>query len=220
MGKHVSESTFDPRSLKDPNQKIAVFIIYTLDKMETYAASIAMTLTYLFDTLAADERLGQVTAVIDECGALNMPKLADSLNFYRKAGLRCLMIWQDLAGQTEKTYGKATMKQIMAGSKLKIGMGLQEPETLEMFSKLCGTQTATGMTLNDRSVASDALPTLNDGLNHHSVPLMRPEQIRTMSSDEILIVAGNLPAMKLQKVRYWQRPGWLKIAGPSPFHRE
>ena len=99
-----------------------------------------MTLTHLFDMVAADPQLGQCTAIIDECGALNMPKLADSLNFYRKAGLRCVMIWQDLAGQAEKNYGKAVVRQIMGASQIKVAMGLQEPETLELFSKLCGTQ--------------------------------------------------------------------------------
>ena len=218
MGKHVSSSTFDPKSLRDPKQKIAVFVIYTLDMMKAYSTAISMTLTYLFDTLAQDERKGAVTALIDECGALTMP-LADSLNFYRKVGLRCIMVWQDLAGQAEKNYGRATLKQIMSASKLKIGMGLQEQETLEMFSKLCGTRRASSVSLNDRSALDDALPDLSTTMSVHSIPLMRPEQIRMMGSDKMLVVGGNIPPIVLDKVRYWERRRWRKLAGPSPFYR-
>lgn len=218
MSGHTSGSEFDPRTLKDPNKKIAVFVIYTLDMMKTYAQAISMTMTYLFDTIASDNQSGSVTAVIDECGALQMP-LADSLNFYRKAGLRCVMIWQDMAGQAEKNYGKATLKQFLAASKLKIGIGLQEPETLEMFSKLCGTRKASSLSLNDRSTIDDALPDLAANVGVHSIPLLRPEDVRMMDRNTMLIVGGNIQPIKLQKVCYWERRRWRKIAGPSPYYR-
>ena len=219
VGRHTSGSSFDPCVLKDPNQKTALFLISTLEMMETMAPTTAMTLTYLFDTIAADSQTGRCTAIIDECGGLTMPRLASSLLFYRRANLRCLMIWQDLAGQAEKTYGKAALRQIMSASKLKIAMGLQEPETLEMFSKLCGTQAVADMSLTDRSAATDLLPELSHSLNHRSLPLMRPEDIRMMDSDKMLVIGGNLPPIELDKLPYWKRPCWKKLAGRSPYYQ-
>ncbi|NOY42786.1 MAG: type IV secretory system conjugative DNA transfer family protein [Planctomycetes bacterium] len=219
MGQHTSRPGIDPGCLKDPNQKIACFVSYPLQYLDSHAVQLAMTLTHLFDMVAADPQLGQCTAIIDECGALNMPKLADSLNFYRKAGLRCVMIWQDLAGQAEKNYGKAVVRQIMGASQIKVVMGLQEPETLELFSKLCGTQAIDDMSLNDRANMADAMPDLAPGLNHRDVPLIRPEDIRTMSHDQMLVIAENAPPLILTKVPYWTRKAWLKIAGRSPYYR-
>jgi len=219
MGQHTARPGLDPRCLKDPNQKIACFVSYPLQYLDSHAVQLSMTLTHLFDMVAADPQLGQCTAIIDECGALNMPKLADALNFYRKVGLRCVMIWQDLAGQAEKNYGKAVVRQIMSASQIKVVMGLQEPETLELFSKLCGTQSIEDMSLNDRSQMADSMPDLAPGLNHRDVPLMRPEDIRTMSHDQMLVIAENVPPLILTKVPYWTRKSWLKVAGRSPYYR-
>ncbi len=219
LGRHTTGNGFDPSLLKHPTKRTAVFLISTLEMMETVSATTAMTLTYLFDSIAADTQSGSCTAIIDECGSLVMPKLASSLEFYRKANLRTFLIFQDLAGQIEKNFGKAAVKQILAACRYKIGLGLQEPETLEMFSKLCGTQSVQDMSLNDRAGLGDPMPDVTDGQSHKSVPLFRAEEIRTMRSDQLLVIGGNVRPIILNKVAYWQRSKWLKKAGPSPYYR-
>lgn len=216
LGKHTLQSTLDPLTLKS-DRKQAVFLIHTLEKMEANADLIAMSLTYLFDTLTKSNGSRRVTAIIDEAGSLSMPTLASSLNFYRKALLRCLLIYQDIQGQTEKTLGKANTSQIMAACKLKVGMGLQEPETLEMFSKLCGTQSIATVSMNNRPQQGKAAAEVHNTYGHQGVPLLRPEDIRTMK--EILVVGGSIPPLLLNKVPYWQRKAWAKITEPSPFYK-
>ena len=217
MGRHTSGSDFDPRVLKDPNKKTALFLISTLDQMETIAPTTAMSLTYLLDTLAADNQAGACTAILDECGILRMP-LASKLNYYRKANLRCLMIWQDQA-QAEQQHGRSGMKQIFGASQIKIAMGISEASMLDTFSKLCGTTPVSNTSLNDRAGMMDAMPDMSQSMNHSSVPLMRSDAIRTMPSSDMLVVGGNLFPMILKKVPYWTRPDWLNVAGPSPYHR-
>lgn len=217
MGLHTEGSQWDPRTLKDPNKKVAVFVIYPLDMLEAYASALAMTMSYLFDTVAADAQRGRVTAILDEAALLRMP-LADKLDFYRRMGLRVAMIWQDLA-QAEFNHGKTGLRRITGASRLKIGMGLQEPETLEMFSKLCGTKAITKLQLSDRAQASSPMPDLSPSLNHEGVPLLRPEEVRLLPADELLVVGDRLHPLRLKKVPYWTRTQWLKIAGPSPYHR-
>lgn len=216
LGKHTMKSGLDPRSLKS-DRKQAVFLIHTLEKMETNAEVIAMTLTYLFDTLTKQSGPGKVTAMIDEAGSLNMPSLASSLNFYRKASLRCLLVFQDIAGQTEKTYGKATAKQILAACRLKIGMGLQEIETLRMFSDLCGTQAVATMSMNHPTERKKGSTERSESYSYQSVPLLRPEEIRTMK--EILVIGGSLHPLMLTKVPYWTRKEWFRRAGRSPYYQ-
>lgn len=217
IGLHATGSDWNPRTLKDPAKRVAVFVVYTLEMMETYASALAMTLSYLFDTVAADSQTGRVTAILDEAASVRMP-LADKLDFYRKTGLRILMCWHDMA-QAEFNHGKTGMRRIMGASKLKIGMGLQSPEMLEMFSKLCGTKSITRLQLNDRAMLTSAMPDLSPSLNHESVPLMRPEEVRLMSGDEMLVVGDRLHPLRLLKVPYWTREEWRAIAGPSPYYR-
>lgn len=219
LGRHTQGGGFNPAALKHPTKKTALFLVSTLDMMQAMSGTTAMTLTYLFDSIAADKQEGACTAIIDECGGLVMPRLPEALEFYRKVNLRCVLIWQDLAGQAEKNYGRAGVQQIMAASQLKIGMGLQEPQTLEMFSKLCGTRAVESMTLNDQSGFHEASPNMSHGQRHQNVPLLRTDDIRRMPDDRLLVVGGNLHPLVLRKLPYWQRPAWRKVANPSPYYQ-
>jgi type IV secretory pathway TraG/TraD family ATPase VirD4 len=219
LGRHTSGATHDPRDLKDPNQKIAYFVIYPPARMETFAPQLATTLTYLFDTVASVNGKGTVTAIIDEAGAICMPKLAKSMNLYRKMRLRVVLIWQDLAGQAEKAYGRATVRELMAASFMKVFIGVQEPQTLAMASKLCGTREVADVSLNDRDGVAGSTPGLSQQISHRSVPLLRDEDVRMLGSDELLVIVGNVPPLRLEKVPYWENPEWIRRAGPSPYYQ-
>lgn len=220
LGVFTSSGGIDPGSLTNPDEKVAGFVVFPPETLEVFAPTQSMILTYLLDSIAANNKGGNLTAIFDECGALQMPKLATSLEFYRKTcNLRMALLWQDLTGQALKNYGKAALHQIMSASQVKIGMGLQEPETLEMFSKLCGTQGITNPSLNDRARAGAGFPDMGQNLSHGSVPLLRPEEIRQLPSHQMLVVGGNTPPLILEKVPYWTRPSWKAIAGPSPYFR-
>jgi type IV secretory pathway TraG/TraD family ATPase VirD4 len=219
LGRHTAGDGLDPMVLTDPDQKAAVFVMYGLEMMETYSASMAMTLMYLLDSVATGNRGGKCTALIDEAGSMKLP-IASMLEFYRKCRLRAVLCWQDLKGQAERNYGTADVHRIMAASQIKVGMNLQELETLEMFSKLCGTKGIDTSTLNDRGGIDEAFPDLSENRSHSSVPLLRVEDIRQMPDDQMLVVGGNVPPFFLNKVPYWQRRSWRKMAGRSPYYRE
>lgn len=220
LGRHTSRSEWDPSELGDPNQQIALFLIGTLEMMEAYAGPTAMTLMYLFDTIASQNRGGRVTALLDECGSLSLTSLPSSLLFYRKTGLRCVMIWQDLEGQAQQKMGRHGVKQILSGSRyLMISGGSTEWETLERFSKLCGTRTIRDASLNRQTAYGDVMNGMSDGAGYRDLPVMRPEEIQLMGRDKWLLVGGDTPPMILNKVCYWERPEWRAIAGPSPYYR-
>lgn len=220
LGQHTSGAGIDPRVLKDPEQKTAVFLISGLENIEIMTPTTALTLNYLFDSIAADTQHGRCTAIIDECGSLSgLSSLPAKLERYRGANLRAVMIWQD-ASQAERNYGKVAFKQILAASKVKVGMGLQEPESLSMFSKLCGTQSVVEMSLNDGAGPADPMPYVTHSSRHAGIPLYREDAIRTMSDEEMLIIGGNLQPLRLRKAPYFLRPEWDEIAAPSPFRRE
>lgn len=220
LGVFTSSEGLNPSCLTSLDEKIVCLVVFPPETLEIFAPTQSMVLTYLLDSIAANNNGGNLTAIIDECGALQMPKLATSLEFYRKTcNLRMALLWQDLTGQALRNYGKAALHQIMSASQVKVGMGLQEPETLEMFSKLCGTQGISNPSLNERAGAGAAFPDMGQSFNHGSVPLLRPEEIRQLPSNQMLVIGGNTPPLLLEKVPYWTRPSWKDIAGPSPYFR-
>ena len=197
MGQHTEGSDWNPRDLKNPHKKVALFVIYTLEMMETYAAALSTTMNYLFDTIASDNQQGRVTALLDEAGMLKFP-LADKLDFYRRFGLRVLMVWQDMA-QAEANHGKTGMRRIMAASRLKLFMGLQEPEMLDMVSKLCGTTAMSDLSINDRANMASPMPDLSPSLQGKDRPLLRPEDVRMIDRDQLLVVGDRLQPLLLKQ---------------------
>lgn len=221
LGRHTAGQGIDPRVLKHPTKKTAVFLVSGLEMMEAMAPTTALSLTYLFNSIAADTQSGYCTALIDECGSLSgLSGLPSALEYYRGAHLRCIMIWQDLAGQAERNFGPVAVKQILAASKLKVGMGLQEPTALSMFSKACGQQSVEEMSLNDGAGFDSLMPHVTHSTKHTGIPLISDEAVRTMSDLKILVVGGNLQPLLLNKLPYWQRAEWSQIASPSPFRGE
>jgi len=219
FGKFVSGPSFDPSCAKDPNQKVAIFVHYPMEYMESHEAQISLTFTYLFDTIAADMQKGVCTILMDECGACNLPKLADALNFYRKRGLRFELIWQDEYGQTRKKYGELGHQQIKTACQVKIGMNLVEQRSLNEFSEQCGKKSILKNSLNDRANMAQTLPDLAPGMDYQEMPLIRPGEIRTLPANKMLMIVQNCPPILFDKLPYWEREEWRKIAGVSPYYR-
>ncbi len=218
LGRHTQRATWDPRELKNPNQKTALFVVGVLDKLHSHAEHWARTLTYLFDTIAADNQAGAVTALIEEAGGLEMPALPSALSLYRKRGLRTLLVYQDPFGQTERQLGKAATRELLSAFQVKIALGLQESESLEYFSRLCGTQAIADYSLSDRAHGSEHQSQLNHALSHRSVPLLRPEEVRKLGRDRALIVGDALDPFITAATPYWKVPAWNAHAGRSPYY--
>ena len=218
LAEHTNSSELDPRSLKYPDRKTALFVVHTLSELMANAEFIASTLEYLMGSVveASETRQGKLTFVIEEAGSLYCPSLPDFLLFYRKVA-RMLLIYQDVFGQAMKTNGKAGMQQILSGCTWKIGMGIQEADTLEMFCKLCGTRSTTNVSLSDREGHGGREAALGQGLSHTGLPLLRPDEFRTWPLDQMLVIGQNLRPLKLTKVPYYTRPEWRRIAGSSPY---
>ena len=208
---------FNPSRLKHPTERTALFVISTLDKMKTLAPTTALALNYLFDSIAADPQNGKCLAILDEISAVAWPELTSSLEYYRKANLRAVLIWQDLQGQTERRLGKAAVKQLLSVSQVLIGMGLMEIETLELFAKHCGQKALIDYSTNNRAGLRDS-PDVTHGEQVKTASLFAVDAIRTMGSDQLLVIGGNLPPLKLDKLYYWDRSAWRAIAGKNPFY--
>ena len=216
FGMHVTYSDLDPGIVKDPNQKVAIFVSYPPEYAESHEPQISMTWTHLLDSIAADKREGSCTVLADECGALNV-RWPEKLDFYRRLGLKFELIFQDISGQAEAMHTKTGVKRIKNASQAKIGTNLVEKESLQEFSDMCGKRSVVKQGLNDRADMAQAMPDMAPGLNHESVPLIRPEEIRMLPSKKMILIVQNCYPILMDKLPYWER--WSDEAGTSPFYR-
>lgn len=219
LGKHVGEPTYHLGDLADKSRRFAYFVCYPPEKADKFSKQLSMTLSYLLDSIAAVNSKVPTTAILDEVGALRFP-LAQKLNQYRKLGLRCLMIWQDLKGQALKNFGAAETNQIMAASHAKAFLGVTEPETLKMAETYCGTMVTDQSTLNNTQGDKKKLIDMGSSQSMQRVPVMPGDEIRLMPDDKLLLVVGNDKPVIVTKTPYWDLPDLAKKAGPSPYHLE
>lgn len=217
MGDHTSGSVLDPRVLKDPSKKTAVFVVYGLDMMEAYPDSIALTLSYLMGTAIRTHGEGRCTALIDETACFSMPALPRLMELGRKRNFRVVSVWQDLFGQAQSLYGKTGMARILASSTLKLFLGSQEPECLKMISEICGVTTVPDVSMNDRSAGAGNTRSRGRGLGHRTRPLVRHDELRGMQLDQLLMMAPGIDPTWLKKLPYWLEPKWKARAGKHPY---
>lgn len=218
-GKHVSGSGFDPRCIKS-DRPLTIYVITPGGRSETHQQLTNATWRYLLQSVISDPRNVPVTALIDEC-ATSLGYIDGFLNFIntgRKHGLSIAGGFQEVFGQMSDLYGQAGVRQLMAAADFIWASGIRDPETCELLSKLCGTRALEDMGLNNRAAQQSLLPEQSHNLSHKSVPLLRPDEIRTFPSEEALVFYRNLNPIKVRKVPYFTCPEWLQRAGKHPFH--
>ena len=177
-----------------------------------------MTITHIADVLAADHQTGCCTWLLDECGAIPLLSLARNLNLYRKTGQRYVAAFQDVMGQTTTNFGeRAMLQQLLNGFQIKLAANMQEHQSLKLFSDLCGTRGIDSFSLSDRAGMGDSMPDLSPGMGHVSVPFIRPEEIRLLGENKLLMVAEGLQPALLDGVPYFER--WADVAGKNPYYR-
>ncbi|MEO9596043.1 type IV secretory system conjugative DNA transfer family protein [Rhodopirellula bahusiensis] len=220
LGSHFIPDGLDPKTLRD-DQKTILFIIYPPEKTEAYHSAIRLTFSHILAELAADSRVrNRVTLFIEECAALGyIPNLLNAINTYRGFGIRCVLVFQELAGQAEKIYGSYTVKEILAACEVLWMSRVREPSACEMASKRIGETNVEGHGFNaSRSKQNPGdQPAYNR--SHQTRPLARPDEVERFPADEALIFFSGQPAIRAKKVPYWTRRIWNRIAGRNPYRQ-
>lgn len=217
VGQVLSRSTFDVSELKG-DQPVTVYFCMPGELAETYQPFANALLSYMWRAVCNDTRLNTVTCLLDECAGLGYLPLFYPLEQGRKHKLRLFLAFQEVAGQAEQIYGKAGLKRIMAAADVVWSSGIRGPETLEMLSKLAGTRAGNNTSFNDRSTFAADRPEQTYANAHASVPLLRPEEIRTLPSDKALVFYRNLQPILLDKRPYFLDPALQALADRNPYY--
>lgn len=221
FGEHFTPEGFDPRSIKDDPNTV-VFVMYPTQKASSHQAPLNLTFSHITEQLAADPRPSRrVSLLIDETAGAGQLPLTRWVSEYRKFGIRCVLCFQELAGQAERLYGAYTVKEILAACEVIWASNVREPSTLEMLSKKTGETVIDDRSMNDPTRFD---PQAGDrqtfGRSHKTRPVKRQDDIRRMDTTQALVIAGNLHAFDVRRVPYWTREAWNAITGPNPYRQQ
>lgn len=200
----VSDSDFDLRELR--KKKVTIYIGFSENEKEMISPLLTIFWQQLISFMTQEMPMPKtepyaVLCLMEEFSILGrLVNLKSSLKILRGYRVRVLIIIQYLA-QVLEHYSKAE-GEAFKNIKTKVIFALDSLEDAEYVSKLLGMRTKR-VTQHSQSVGSN---NSSSSHSHHlqSVPLMRPEEIqRLKSNDAIVIRTGHAP-VKAKQYRWYQ----------------
>ena len=82
---------------------------------------------------------------------------------------------------------------------------------------MVGMKAAESVNLSDRPQNATVMPEQTFGRSHHSVPLLRPEELQRLNQRLALVLMGHHKPMLMNKVGYFERADLFQLAGPNPY---
>lgn len=218
LGQHVSRGTFSFEECK--REPTTVYLIMPSDRAGTHAAWLNLTIGAALEQVGRDRSNKRVLFLLDEFANLGfMPGVLRAMAQYRGQGVQVHTIWQQIS-QAQRIY-KDGWREIVGLSELVNIFGVWEPETLELVSKWVGNKTVRDLAYTSAADARfDGGQDVSLASSDRSRPLIRPEEVRTLSRGEQLVLYRNLPPLKAELVSYLERRAWRKAADPNPYHRQ
>jgi len=177
----------------------------------------------------------KVYCYLDEAGNCGrITNLTTALTTGRAAGVGFLLIVQTLA-QLEALYGREGKATLMAGCGSKMALSGTGDADAEWFSRQTDKQTVTAANVGEQRKIGAWRPQ-NDsaGYTETSTELITAGQIRTLPRDQMVLLTGNVPPVKLAQRAWYQTryrdnwpmllqvrmrvgaPRWWPWSGPSP----
>lgn len=171
-------------------------------------------LTSLFFTLLLDELASMEEAKIpvimlfDEFANIGtIPGFETTISLARGRGVSLWLGLQSLS-QLEARYGSANARTILTNCGTKIALHGLDFESADYISKTLGTTTVTTPQHSRQHRRGDVLlpSARTHGETASARPLLTPDEVRRLCSNEALVITGNHHPMKLEKIYYDQPP--------------
>jgi len=191
----------------------------------------AVFFSQLFTALREEARMHdgalprKVYCYLDEAGNCGrITNLTTALTTGRAAGVGFLLIVQTLA-QLEALYGREGKATLMAGCGSKMALSGTGDADAEWFSRQTDKQTVTAANVGEQRKIGAWRPQ-NDsaGYTETATELITAGQIRTLPRDQMVLLTGNVPPVKLAQRAWYQkryRDNWpmllqarMRVGGP------
>lgn len=203
----TSDSDFDLRDLR--RKKMTIYIGFSDNEKERLSPLLTIfwqqLIAFMTVELTPDEKY-PVLCVMEEFSVLGrLVNLKNSLKILRGYRVRALIIIQYLA--QIKEYYSAAEAEAFDNIKTKLCFSVDSVKDADYISKELGYQTKT---IKHKSVSKNqAGSSVSTSFQQQSVPLMRPEQLRRLKKNEVIIMrTGHAPVMA--KKCWWFKERALK----------
>lgn len=153
----------------------------------------------------AEDKKVSVNFYFDEFGNIGrLTNFESDITLIRGRDLAVIGCLQNIA-QLEKIYGRVNAQIIWANFNTKFVLNGLENATAEMISK----------TLGDYTYSQEKFSTMKSGFfakgvteseSSHARKLLTPDELRTYSSEKMVLISTNLPAITLERLHYEDRP--------------
>ena len=129
-------------------------------------------------------------------------------------GVTAWMILQDLS-QLKREYEKE-WESFIANVDVIQAFGISDSWTAEQISKLIGETTVLGQNLNAASAQEAKLHRYKVSYSETNRPLLRPDELRRLHPDDLVLLVRPLYPILAQKVKYYNHPYFKGKWDPNP----
>jgi type IV secretion system protein VirD4 len=204
LGKATDAHDFDLTRLKQ--EKIAVFLILSVNNLDHAAPFASSTLNLIIETLAATTGPVRTTFILDEFP--NFPKVSGilrSLRLHRSLGIQFWFFAQGRHSMTGK-WSKDEIKEIEDQVGCTLMKSVWEPDLLKDITLWSGNKTilSKGVSHNGGTVETGA-----SNLGETKRPVLQTEDILNLGSDKFIIRVASMPRLLIaDAVPYFKVTPW------------
>ena len=201
-----SKSDYDLANLR--KQKTAVFLITPPEHQKYYSFVTSLFFRSVFNECMRNHHLSghslPVYILYDEFGNSFVSDFVSVANTIRGYGVSLSIILQSIS-QLAMKYGQKTAESIQGAFNTNICLSSSDPVTADYFSKLSGR-------VRERQVRE--VTDTHD--NYREYNLLNPDEVRTMSDHEALLICKNRHPVRLTVTPYYQNRRFKKAASFPP----
>jgi type IV secretion system protein VirD4 len=212
---NLSESTFRWRDLK--KRPTCIFLGLPARYLSSCDKWFRLIVATAMNQLLHEERGVPVLMVLDEFAQLGRLKVIENaMALARGYGVQLLPVLQDL-NQLKGLYGDS-YQTFLANAGCRMFFGSQDKFTSEIVSDLCGeTEVRTMSRTMNRNARGQFESSMS--IAPHAQKYLRPEAVRELPGDEMLVFAQGIPGV----IRAGRRPYYLSpelngMWDPDPYH--
>lgn len=220
-------TSYDEIDLEMPGRKKCAYYVIMSDQEDTLNYFSAIFFSFMFIKLVkyADRRPSKkcrvpVNLMLDEFPNIGkLPGFKKKLNTIRSRDIRCTIIVQDL-GQLMDMYEGHTWESIIGACDTQILLGLNDTATnAEWWSKQTGTMTVeVDSTKHEKHLLRpvNLQTTEQETEGKGKRPVMMPDEIRYMPTDQSLVFLSGYHFLKVRKFDYTEHPFAERISPLNP----
>lgn len=204
IAKVTAESSFSLETFRE--QKTVIYFITPPQHQEYYSFLTSLFFRSVFNACmrkTPTKKTLPVYVLYDEFGHSTIPNFVSTANTIRGYKVSLSIVLQSIA-QLNARYGRDYAQSIQGGFNTALAYAGSDPETASFFERIIG------------KTRVYQVPDIMNHMEHYREQnLLNANEIRTMKTEEVLIVSGNQNPILIPSRAYFQ-VGWMKRATNKP----